>query len=82
MRGEEFQRRCAHGQVDRRTIHARCIDASLGELVFPLRIALVDEDLVVDPAGNDEEVGVRNMLGGELGIFVGRRLRVPAPTAI
>jgi hypothetical protein len=38
-------------------IDARRVDAGLGKLIAAFVIALVDEDLVIDIAGNDGELG-------------------------
>ena len=57
-------------------IDARSIDAGFRELVAALVVAFIDEDLVIDQAGNDDELGAGDVLGGEGGVVIGRRLRV------
>src|SRR6476661_1663033 len=62
--------------MDRVAIDARSVDAGLGKFVFPLLVALVDEDIVVDSARQHVKLGVCNVPGGELGVVLGRRLGV------
>src|SRR5512143_1372981 len=57
--------------MDRVAIDAGRIDAGLGKLVASPVVAFVDEDLVIDIARDDGELGAGNIFGGELGI-VGR----------
>lgn len=62
--------------MDRMTIDARCVDTGLGKLIAAFVIALIDEDLVIDSAGNDGELGAGDVFRGELGILFGRGLSV------
>jgi hypothetical protein len=39
--------------VDLAAVHAGSVDAGLREFILAVLVALVDEDLVVDPAGDD-----------------------------
>src|SRR5205823_10473182 len=49
-RVEELRRRFADPRMDAAAIDAGSVDAGLGKFVFPLLVALVDEDIVVDSA--------------------------------
>ena len=62
--------------MDRRAVDAGRVLAGLGKLVLALVVALIDEDLVIDRARDDDELGARDVLRGELGILLRRRLRV------
>ena len=73
-----MQRGGAEILVDCVAVHARRIGAGLGEFILALFVAFIDEDLVVDEAGDDDKLGARNVLGGEGGVFFGRRLRIAA----
>ena len=68
--------------MDAVAIDARGVDAGLGKFVFPLLVALVDENIVIDSAGNHVKLGVRDVLRGELGVVLGRRLVSAAPTVM
>jgi len=73
---EELDRGVADALVDRGTVHACCVDAGLREFIPAVLIAFVDEDVVVDAAGDHIELGMGNVLRGELGVVLGRRLGV------
>ena len=67
---EELQSGGADLLVDGVTVDAGGIDAGLGELVAALVVAFVDEDLVIDQAGDDDELGAWDVRGGEGGVVV------------
>ena len=67
---EERQSGGADIPVDGVTVDAGGIDAGLGELVAPLVVAFVDEDLVIDQAGDDDELGAWDVRGGEGGVVL------------
>src|SRR5262245_5355236 len=75
-RVEELHRRLADARMDAVAIDVRSVDAGLGKFVFPLLVALVDEKIVIDSAWNHLKLGVCDVLRGELGVVLGRRLRI------
>ena len=68
--------------MNRGAIHARCVLAGLRKLVLAFGVALIDEDLVIDRAGNDDELDVRNVFRREFGILRGGVCVSPAPTVM
>lgn len=62
---EELQRSGADLLVDCVAVHARRIDAGLGELVAALVIAFIDEDLMIEEAGDDDKLGARICLAAK-----------------
>lgn len=51
--------------MNRRSVDACCILAGLWKFVLALVVALIEEDLVVDRARDDDELGIRNLLRGD-----------------
>ena len=62
---EELQSGGADLLVDGVTVDTGGIDAGLGELVAALVVAFVDEDLVIDQAGDDDELGIWDVRGAK-----------------
>ena len=58
--------------MDAVAIDTRGVDAGLAKFVIPLLVALVDENIVIDSAWNH----VCDVLRGEVGVVLGRRLRI------
>src|SRR4051812_40247741 len=58
---EEFDRGVADTRVDRGAVHAGCVDAGLRKFILAVLIAFVDEDVVVDAAGDHIELGMGNV---------------------
>src|SRR6516164_4294762 len=48
-----------------------------GNSFLPVVVTFVAEDVVIDAAGNDVELGVGDVARGELGVVLGRRLVSP-----
>src|SRR5262245_27173289 len=72
----ELQGLVADRRVDLAAVDAGCVDAGLRKFIPSVLGALVDENVVVDPAGNDVKLGVRNISRGEFGVVLGRRLGI------
>src|SRR5215510_12938638 len=62
--------------MDLAAIDAGSVDAGLRKFISSILVALVDEYVVVDPAGDDVKFGMRDMSCGELGVVLGRRLGI------
>src|SRR5919198_2658254 len=75
-RVKESQRRFCDQCMDAAAIDARSVDAGLREFIFAILVALVDEDVVIDPARNHVKLGARDVPGRELGIVPRRRLGI------
>ena len=74
---EELDRCAPDGFVDKSPVLSRRVDAGFGKLVPALVVAFVDEDLVIHRTGNDRELSVRDMGGGEGRVRTWRRLCIP-----
>src|SRR5262245_36949691 len=69
----ELQGGVADRRMDLAAVDAGSVDAGLRKFISSILVALVDEYVVVDPAGDDVKFGMRDMSCGELGVVLGRR---------
>src|SRR5262249_30058417 len=72
----ELQGGVADQRMDLAAVDAGSVDAGLREFIPPVLVALVDENVVVDPARDHVKLGMRDMSRGELGVLVWRRLGI------
>src|ERR1700730_8025841 len=66
------------GGADRRVApaagDARRVDSGLRKFISAVVVTFIDEDVVIDAAGNDVKFGVRDVARGELGVLRWRPL--------
>src|SRR5436305_11793207 len=67
---EESHRRLADLRMDTGPVDSGRVDAGLREFIPAGLVALVDEDVVVDAAGDDVKLRVLRVSGGELGVLI------------
>ena len=79
---EELQGGVADQRVDLAAVDAGSVDAGLRKFVPAVVVTFIDEDVVIDAAGNDVELGMSDVARGELGVVLGRRLVSAAPTVM
>src|SRR5215510_6036323 len=72
----ELQGGVADRCMDLAAVDAGSVDAGLRKFIPSVLAALVDEYVVVDAAGDDVKLGMRDMSCGELGVVLGRRLGI------
>ena len=68
--------------MDRRAVDAGRVLAGLGELFLALVVTLVDEDLMIDRALDDDEFGARDVLRGDSAFSFGGVCVSPSPTVM
>src|SRR5262249_37422029 len=73
---EELPGGVADQRVDLAAVDAGRVDAGLRKFVPAVVVTFVDEDVVIDAAGNDIKLGMGDVARGELGVVLGRRLGV------
>src|SRR5260370_29721138 len=73
---EESHRRLADLRMDAAAIDAGRVDAGMWEFIPAGLAALVDEDVVVDAAGDDVKLRALGVSGGKSGILGGWRLGI------
>ena len=79
---EELQGGVGDRRVDLAAVDAGSVDAGLRKFISAVIVAFIDEDVVIDAAGNDVKLSVGDVSRGELGVVLGRRLVSPAPTVM
>src|SRR5262245_12676921 len=72
----ELQGGVADRCMDLAAVDTGSVDAGLRKFIPSVLVALVDEYVVVDAAGDDVKLGMRDMSCGELGVVLGRRLGI------
>src|SRR5215467_14860756 len=73
---EELQGGVADHRMDLAAVDAGSVDAGLRKFVPAVVVTFVDEDVVIDAAGNYVKLGMGDVARGELGVVLGRRLGV------
>src|SRR5262245_9690263 len=67
---EELQGGVADRRVDFAAVDAGSVDAGLRKFISAVIVTFIDEDVVIDAAGNDVKLGVGDVSRGELGVVL------------
>ena len=79
---KEPQRGVADRCMDLAAVDAGSVDAGLRKFISSILVALVDEYVVVDPAGDDVKLGMRDCRAANSALSLGGAWVSPAPTVM